>query len=446
MSLLADLIATRIAARDERRIARRAAALLNGATGLLDAIEDWTADRPDLPAILAGDARIDRAGLVGAVNRWARWAILHGVATGDPVALLASDRPDRAAAWIGLAAAGAVPVLIDERFAGEDLARVLDRTAPRLVVVDATRLAQFETAARHLVRPVAVWVDGPHAMAYLRVDEALAELSPARLQRADRRSPGTSAEALRLIAAGPDGPIVGRIGHRRLLDHVAARAAALAPRRDDRLAVAAGPQPHLGSVLAPLVALAAGLPLVIADRADPAAFLADLARHRATVLHWDDDLCRRLLAAPPHPDDRRGLRCVEGLPPPAAEAAAFVARFAVGHCIGWFAAPDGSLRFDLAARPGSVARLGPNADLRLLADGPGDDGRPRLARPGEPGEAIVAVVADADLDPETEPELVRDLARPGDRWRRTGLRLRRDRDGRHYRAEPMADARPTPDA
>ena len=249
-----DTAADKIAlARDRRAVARRLAELDVVPTQTLrDEIEEWAAAHRNRLALVSADGaeRLGYEDLTGHAARWARWCILHGVARGEPVALLMANRPERVAAWLGVATCGAVAALLDPTRDGEALAAAIAVVAPRHLVVDGPLLPLFETAAPHLRAAAAVWVHGPHTMAYPRLDEALAELSTERLRPADRRPIAASDDAL-WIAGATGTPT--RLDHRRVIRRLHAAAAALGLSRDDRLHL-----PDLG-LTDPTVALAAGL-------------------------------------------------------------------------------------------------------------------------------------------------------------------------------------------
>lgn len=272
------------AAARRRAIGRRLAEIDRSAsTTLRDEIEEWQAEHGDRPALLAADGseRLSYVDLAGRAHRWARWTILHGLGRGDRLALVMANRPERVAAWLGVAETGAVAALIDPTLEGEALAAALTAAAPAHVVVDAALLPRFESAAPHLSILAAVWVFGPHPMAYMRIDEALAELAADRLRPADRRPVAATDEALRLLGAEATPQ---RIDHRAAVRALHAAAVAAGLRRGDRLLVT---EPGAADRAAPLVvgaALAAGCLAVLRPDGAPTPLADDLARHGATVL------------------------------------------------------------------------------------------------------------------------------------------------------------------
>lgn len=304
---LGRTIGERLATARLRRAVARCLARLDPAATLRDEIEEWAAEHGDRLALAAtdGSERTSFAALAGRAHRWARWAILHGAAPGEPIALLVANRPERVAAWLGLAEAGATAMVIDEGLDGPALAAALTRLAPRRIVVDAALLSRFETATPHLALMAAVWVHGPHAMAYPRHDEALADLSPERLRPADRRAVTASDPAVGFIDDA--GTMV--LDHADALHALHAAAAALRLGVDDRLFVT--PATGLSAVLAPGIGLAAGALGLLG--ADTTALADALARHRPTVLALGPDDAppaaspRRILGLGPATAGRRDL-------------------------------------------------------------------------------------------------------------------------------------------
>jgi fatty-acyl-CoA synthase len=278
---------TLAAARSRRAVAGRLAELdLTPHQTLREEIEEWAAEHGARPALATADGteRLGYDDLAGRVARWARWAILHGIGRGEPVALVMANRPERLAAWFGLAAAGAVALLLDPATDGRDLAAAITAAAPKHVVVDGALLPRFEAAAPHLGVAAMVWVHGPHTMAYPRLDEALAELSSERLRPVDRRPVAATDDALWLPTTTGE---IRRLDHRRVIRSMHAAAAAAGARRDDRLWL-----PDL-TLADPAAALAAGVTLtvgglaVLEARAPSDAPAAITTPGPATLVAWD---------------------------------------------------------------------------------------------------------------------------------------------------------------
>jgi fatty-acyl-CoA synthase len=283
MSLAATLADRLSTAALRRAVARRLAEIeATPSHTLRDEIEEWVAAHGPRPALVAADGseKTSYAGLADRAHRWARWTILHGVGRGDRLALLMTNRPERLAAWLGVAETGAVAAVLDPTLDGAALAAAITLTGAAHLVVDATLLARLERAAPHLTALVAVWVHGPHPMAYMRIDEALEELSGERLRPADRRTVAPGDDALWLLGAAPE-PLA--LDHRRVIRAMHAASAAAGARADDRLLVDETRLDDAAGLLAPGVGLTTGGLAVLRPAETPTPLADDLARHRPTL-------------------------------------------------------------------------------------------------------------------------------------------------------------------
>lgn len=294
-------IAERITTAATRRTVARRLAALDPCATLRDELEEWTAEHGDRLALAASDGseRLGHRDLAARAARWSRWAILHGIGPGEPVAVVVEPRPERFAAILGLAQIGAVPSLPETTAEAVALAAALDRIAARHVVVDAALLSFFEAAAPHLTSLAAVWVHGPHPMAYPRLDDALDDLSPERLRPADRRALAPTDVALAVAGA----EAIRRIDHRGAVRALHAVAAAASLRPADRLAVIEPTRLGLEAVLAPGVALTVGAPAVFAATRAPGLSATVLAGETTALVGVEDvERFRRRIALGGAPD------------------------------------------------------------------------------------------------------------------------------------------------
>ena len=428
-----------------------------------DEVEEWAAEWKDRPALLSDRETLSYAELFGHANRWARWAILHGVEKGDRIALLMPNRPEYMAAWIGISMVGGITALLNTNLSGEVLAHSIAAATPRHVVVDAELLPLFESAAVHLGHPAAVWVWGEHPMAYMRIDEALAELSPVRLFGRDRRPLAQSDDCVWIYTSGTTGlPKAARLNHWRVQAIMAAFSAATRATKDDRIYVAQPMYHSAGGILAPGIVLSVGGSCVVRDRFSASRFWPDVVRWDCTMIQYIGELARWLLATPPCPEEtRHRVRIANGngLRPDVWEA--FRDRFRIPEILEWFAATEGNVTlFNFDGRPGSVGRipwwLAHKMPTRIVrfdratgAPARGPDGRCLLAAPDEVGEAIGEIVVDPAKPGQrfdgyadraaTEKKILRDVFRPGDAWFRTGDLMRRDADGWFYFVDRVGD-------
>jgi long-chain acyl-CoA synthetase len=102
------------------------------------------AHRPEGPVVWT------RQKLHAEVERFAGDLVAAGVSAGEPVALLASSRPEWAAAMLAIVRAGAVTMPVSEQTTEQDLARILEHSGCRRVITTADylkRLAALDRAA-----------------------------------------------------------------------------------------------------------------------------------------------------------------------------------------------------------------------------------------------------------------------------------------------------------
>ncbi|MTD46618.1 AMP-binding protein [Conexibacter sp. W3-3-2] len=279
---------------------------------------------------------------------------------------------------------GADLVPLNTDFAGPQLRAVLDREGVQLVVHDeefAGLLDGFAGAR------VVAWHDGP--VAGETVDDLLVEGAGLPAPRGARGS-----GRVVLLTSGTTGVPKGapRTSSATPLALLAAAPAAVdllarirpVPRAGAPLLVAP-PLNHMFGLAAMVAGLAAGSPLVLQRRFDPAAVLAALADHRVGVLCAVPTMLRRLVDV----DDARPLpelRVVaSGAAPLSPDLAGRVMdRFGAVLYNGYGSSEVGGVSLatpsDLRAAPGTVGRPVPGVRVRILdADGravpPGTTGR-----------------------------------------------------------------------
>ena len=91
---------------------------------------------PDRLALVAGDARLTYAGLDGRANRFAHHLISLGLAGGSHVGILARNRAEWVEAMIGCYKARCVPVNLNYRYVGPELAYVIDNADLEVLVYE----------------------------------------------------------------------------------------------------------------------------------------------------------------------------------------------------------------------------------------------------------------------------------------------------------------------
>ena len=92
---------------------------------------------PEKTAIIAGGRRLDFRTYDRLANRFANFLIARGVGPGDRIATLLFNSPEYGIVHFGNARAGSVLVHIPPLYAAAEIAEIVERTRPRLLVVDA---------------------------------------------------------------------------------------------------------------------------------------------------------------------------------------------------------------------------------------------------------------------------------------------------------------------
>jgi acyl-CoA synthetase (AMP-forming)/AMP-acid ligase II len=333
---------------------------------------------PDHPAIVdaSSGAVVSYAALAGQIDRVAAGLARRGFAPGGVLALRAPNTPAWAAVALGAMAAGGA-------------------------VTGVSPLATEAEAAAHVAS--APSADG--GAATLVTDPGSLVTEPGSLvtepgflaaQRGPLTPPGIAVEpgqlALLPFSSSTTGlPKPVMLSHANLTAAARQLATGLALTPRDRF-LALAPLAHvMGFVVSLCAPLAAGATVVMLPRFELAALLDAIQRHRVTVIAVPPPVLAALARDPAV--SRYDLSAVEALvsggAPVSPELQAEAAGRFPGAMIGQgYGLTETSAVIPVPDRagmlPGSVGRLGPGTELRLLDPDTGRD-----ARPGEPGELCV---------------------------------------------------------
>jgi hypothetical protein len=183
----------------------------------------------DAAALIAavGGERLTYRALIARANRYAGWALDHGLAKGDTVCLMMPNRPEYLAIWLGLSSAGIIVALINTELPGHSLAHCIDIVTPKHVIIAAECAGQFQSANAQLMSRPKVWLHGEADGGFERIDHAI-ELRSPDPPMPHQRHPVTIADRALLIYTsrrlGADprpifpAPLLGRRVRRRLHD------------------------------------------------------------------------------------------------------------------------------------------------------------------------------------------------------------------------------------
>jgi len=422
-------------------------------------IDELAARHGDAPALLCDRERFSFNQLGDRSRRYARWAMDQGLASGDVVALMMPNRPEYMAIWLGLSRLGVITALINTQLRGASLAHCLNVAKARHIIVDSALMNGLAEVAQTIDGSPRIWLHG-EAMTDWRIDlvvdgygaDALVALATPHVTLSDR--------ALLIYTSGTTGlPKAANVSHHRLMSWSHWFAGLMDVQPSDRLYNCLPMCHSAGGVAAIGAALVGGASVVVAEKFSASRFWDDIARWDCTLFQYIGELCRYLVAAPPHPLERdHSLRicCGNGLGGDVWET--FQQRFAIPRILEFYAATEGNFSlYNVEGKPGAIGRLPsflkhrfPAAIVKFDADlgAPvrGDDGfciacvsdeaGEAIGRVGEAGAARFEGYTDAKA---SESKLLRGVFEPGDAWVRTGDLMCTDDQGFYYFVDRIGD-------
>ncbi|MHB8283778.1 MAG: AMP-binding protein, partial [Caulobacteraceae bacterium] len=269
---------------------------------------------------------------------------------------------------------------------------------------------------------------------------------------------------LYIYTSGTTGlPKAARVSHRRVLTWCGWFSGLMDAGPEDRLYNCLPMYHSVGGVVGVGAALVAGGSVVVREKFSASQFWPDVVRWDCTLFQYIGELCRYLLTAPTHPDERRHrlrLACGNGL---RAEVwTAFQARFDVPRILEFYAATEGTFSlYNVEGKAGAVGRVPPFLAHRFPAaivrfdpetGLPARDAQGRClpCAPGEAGEAIGLIAGEGQAAgarfegytnaEESRRKVLRDVLTPGDAWFRTGDLMRKDEAGYFYFVDRVGDS------
>jgi fatty-acyl-CoA synthase len=426
-------------------------------------IEELAEKFGEAPALLSSRECLTYRALAERSARYARWAIEQGLAKGDTVCLLMPNRPEYMAIWLGITRVGGVVALLNTHLGGPSLAHCINSAAPGHLIV-ATELIDRLTAVRQdIAGAPQIWIHGADHEDTPRIDDAIERYPGNALHGGECRSVTIDDRALYIYTSGTTGPPkAANVSHGRVMQWSHWFAGLMDTRWSDRLYNCLPMYHSVGGVLAAGAVLAGGGSVVIRETFSAREFWSDLVRWDCTLFQYVGELCRFLLQAGPHPqekDHRIRLCCGNGLRPDVWNG--FKRRFGIPQILEFYAATEGNVSLvNVEGMPGSIGRVPPFLAHRFpatLVKYDGDRDAPvRDARgfcvpcaPNEAGEAIGRLSSDRSNvgswfegytnEAASEKKILRDVFEPGDAWFRTGDLMQKDERGHFYFVDRIGD-------
>lgn len=115
---------------------------------------------PQKTAIIADDRNISFAEFDAEANRFANLLLNAGITPGDRIASVLFNTPEYAIIHFGNARAGSVLVHISPMYAGPEIARIVERTRPRVLIVDAVVADKIDQMRDRLTSVEQVFIVG----------------------------------------------------------------------------------------------------------------------------------------------------------------------------------------------------------------------------------------------------------------------------------------------
>ena len=407
-------------------------------------------------ALECGATRLSYFELQERMRHYERWAQSQQLGPGDIVCLLMENCADYPAIWLGISRTGAAVSLINCHLKGEPLLHSIELVSPRSIIVGANLYSNLASMGDACISTGAIWTHGRDIPGQRRID---GDLGHDRLNPICHRST-VFETALYIYTSGTTGlPKAARVSHFRIMQWSHWFAGLLGIEKTDRMYNCLPMYHSIGGVVATCAPLVAGGSVVVRPRFSVSEFWSDISEHDCTLFQYIGELCRYLLASPPHPQEtshRLRLCCGNGLSGAVWED--FQGRFRIPRIVEFYAATEGSLSlYNCEGKPGSVGRipsfLGHRFAIELVKFDV-DSGRPLRGVDGfcvrvsigEPGHAISRIGGSGPGGfegysdrTETDNKILRDVFAEGDAWYMSGDIMRKDRRGYYYFVDRVGD-------
>ena len=423
------------------------------------AVAEWADKYGDALALVSDRERLSFRALEARMNQYSRWALGTGVARGETVALMMGNRPEYFAIWLGLIQVGAIAALISPSLPASSLRHALRVAGVRRVIAEA---AYADVCAETVssLGGVELWIHGSDPGYARRIDLEISMLNGAPLGERERPLVTLADRALRIFTSGTTGfSKAAEVSHRKVILWTHWFAGLAGMTGEDRLYNCLPMHHSVGGVVAIGAPLVFGGSVAIAERFSARGFWYDIARWNCTAFQYIGELCRYLVAAPPHPEERSNrLRLAIGNGLSAEVWRSLLDRLGPVRILEFYASTEGNVwLYNVEGKIGSIGRAPPYLALRdpiALARFDPDSQMPargagrfcERCADGEIGEALGRI----DEDPrarfegysesaETEKKILRDVFNLGDAWMRTGDLMRRDADGFYTFVDRIGD-------
>jgi fatty-acyl-CoA synthase len=426
-------------------------------------IEELAARWGDAPALLSDREGLTYRELAERSNQYARWALDQGVAKGEVVCLLMTNRPEYLAIWLGITSVGGVVALLNTNLVGASLSHCINIVSPKYLIAAGECADALATALPGLTLSPTIWIHGLDHVSYERIDLDIRQHSGRTLSREERRPITIEDRALYIYTSGTTGlPKAANVSHARVLQWSHWFAGMMGAQPSDRMYNCLPMYHSIGGVLAPGAILIGGGAVVISEKFSTTYFWDDVIRWDCTMFQYIGELCRYLLHAAPSPNERNHrirMACGNGLASELWDA--FKGRFKIPQVLEFYAATEGGVSlFNVEGERGAIGRIPGYLTHRFspsLVVFDVEKGEPVRTDQGfcircatnEVGEAIGKIVDDPSNvgsrfegytnQKASAQKILPDVFESGDAWVRTGDLMRKDAKGFFYFVDRIGD-------
>jgi fatty-acyl-CoA synthase len=417
----------------------------------------------DKPALLSDRECMSYRSLAERSNQYARWALEQGIAKGDVVGLLMTNRPEYLAIWLGITSIGGVVALLNTNLVGPSLAHCINIAAPRHLIVSAELFDSLREVQPNLASPPFVWTHGVDHSPFERIDIRVRQFPGETLTTPERRPVTIDDRALYIYTSGTTGPPkAANLSHARIMQWSYWFAGMMGAGPADRMYNCLPMYHSVGGVQVPGATLIAGGSLVIREKFSARHFWEDVVRWDCTLFQYIGELCRYLLHTGSSPHEavhHIRMACGNGLAPDV--WADFEDRFRIPRILEFYASTEGAVSlFNVEGKRGAIGhipaylahRFAPalvRFDVETGELVRNQEGFCIRCAPNEAGEAIGKVMDDPSnvgsrfegytSQAASDKKLLRDVFKLGDLWVRTGDLMRKDEKGFFFFVDRIGD-------
>ena len=395
-------------------------------------------------------------------NRVAHWAIAEGCKVGDTVAVFVRNRLEYVALWYGLSKVGVIPALINYQLRAKALAHCINISNTKLAIVDVDLIDAWKSAQKQMdTKPKAYAAFGSVPKSFEDFDKLIEMQDDSRPSRSIRSSIKAGDLLMKMFTSGTTGlPKAAKVTHTRAQYYLRGFAMASKSTPSDRIIMVLPLYHATGGLCGVGIALTNGGAVIVRSKFSVSSFWDEAVEFKATMMMYVGELCRFLLNAPTHPNERaHSIRCIvgNGLRPDV--WAKFVDRFNIPNVVEFYGATEGNISLINAGGPvGAVGRL--PAFLKSKLNGEiirydvetgthikGAGGFYQKTTPGEVGELIGEIKPGEtrfkydgyESKEASNKKILRDVFKKGDLWFRTGDLMSRDARDYCYFVDRLGD-------